>query len=176
MAIADMELLLTFLCALDPRGGRSPEGMHRWLVDQGLLDESAQLDQSDLVRAVHARAAISSLLWERHGATPDPRTRPTLEAITAAAPLRVEIGTDGAPRLVATGSGLNRALAQLVSILYSADVAGDLDRLKVCKQCRWPFLDTTRNRSRVWCDMATCGSQQKARAYRSRRASAANQR
>jgi predicted RNA-binding Zn ribbon-like protein len=40
--------------------------------------------------------------------------------------------------------------------------------------CGWLFLDGTRNRSRRWCDMATCGNRAKGRRhYERRRASAA---
>ena len=44
----------------------------------------------------------------------------------------------------------------------------ELDRLKRCPSdnCRWLFLDHTKNRSRRWCDMATCGNQAKARKHR----------
>ena len=43
-----------------------------------------------------------------------------------------------------------------------------LDRLKRCPadNCHWLFLDRTKNRSRRWCDMATCGNRAKARQHR----------
>ncbi|WP_139906574.1 ABATE domain-containing protein [Brevibacterium sediminis] len=37
-----------------------------------------------------------------------------------------------------------------------------LDRLKSCPGCRWLFFDTSRNRSRRWCSMQTCGGRDKA--------------
>lgn len=43
-----------------------------------------------------------------------------------------------------------------------------LDRVKQCdpeEGCGWLFLDTTRNRSRRWCSMESCGSAAKARAW-----------
>jgi predicted RNA-binding Zn ribbon-like protein len=49
---------------------------------------------------------------------------------------------------------------------------GPLDRLHVCHDCRWLFLDTTRNRSRRWCSMNECGARAKMRRYRARRATA----
>ncbi len=40
-------------------------------------------------------------------------------------------------------------------------------RLKVCANCGWLFLDRSRNRSRIWCDMTVCGNRAKAsRHYR----------
>lgn len=41
------------------------------------------------------------------------------------------------------------------------------ERLKICSNCGWLFLDRSRNRSRTWCDMAVCGNRAKAsRHYR----------
>ncbi|MEY8570587.1 CGNR zinc finger domain-containing protein [Brevibacterium linens] len=37
-----------------------------------------------------------------------------------------------------------------------------LDRLKSCPGCGWLFFDTSRNRSRRWCSMQTCGGRDKA--------------
>lgn len=42
---------------------------------------------------------------------------------------------------------------------------GPLDRLGACPNCGWLFLDTSKNRRRRWCSMATCGSREKARRY-----------
>ncbi|MHA7970574.1 CGNR zinc finger domain-containing protein [Rhizobium sp. CAU 1783] len=36
------------------------------------------------------------------------------------------------------------------------------DRLKICGNCGWLFIDKSRNRSRTWCDMAVCGNRMKA--------------
>jgi predicted RNA-binding Zn ribbon-like protein len=38
---------------------------------------------------------------------------------------------------------------------------GPLERLKTCGNCRWLFLDQSRNRSRRWCSMEECGIQMK---------------
>ena len=44
------------------------------------------------------------------------------------------------------------------------------ERLKICPNCGWLFLDRSRNRSRAWCDMAVCGNRVKAsRHYRRNR-------
>lgn len=45
-----------------------------------------------------------------------------------------------------------------------------LERVKICGNCGWLFVDRSRNSSRVWCDMAVCGNRRKAaRHYRRRR-------
>ncbi len=38
-----------------------------------------------------------------------------------------------------------------------------MQRCKVCPQCSWLFVDRSKNRSRVWCDMAVCGNRTKAK-------------
>jgi predicted RNA-binding Zn ribbon-like protein len=46
----------------------------------------------------------------------------------------------------------------------------DTERLKICPNCEWLFIDRSKNRSRTWCDMAVCGNRAKARLhYRKKR-------
>jgi predicted RNA-binding Zn ribbon-like protein len=48
--------------------------------------------------------------------------------------------------------------------------SGDRQRLKICGNsgCRWVFYDSSKNRSRRWCDSNLCGNLFKVRRYRSR--------
>ena len=48
--------------------------------------------------------------------------------------------------------------------------SGNLDRLKLCAGCYWIFLDASRNRSRRWCTMEVCGTDEKKRRYVAKRA------
>jgi len=41
----------------------------------------------------------------------------------------------------------------------------ELRRVKECPGCGWLFLDTSKNRSRRWCSMNTCGARDKMRRY-----------
>lgn len=43
------------------------------------------------------------------------------------------------------------------------------ERLKICPNCDWLFLDRSKNRSRTWCDMAVCGNRAKARLHYGRK-------
>lgn len=49
--------------------------------------------------------------------------------------------------------------------------AGRFERLKQCANhdCGWLFVDNSKNNSRRWCDMATCGNLVKGRRHRQRR-------
>ena len=49
-------------------------------------------------------------------------------------------------------------------------VSEEVKRLRMCgnPECRWLFLDTSKNRKRRWCDMKVCGNRMKARRFQSR--------
>jgi predicted RNA-binding Zn ribbon-like protein len=78
-------------------------------------------------------------------------------------------------RLCLTGEGLHRGLENaphpekplwLIALSAEALLLGDrLPRVKACDNCGWLFLDTSKNGARRWCNMQTCGSQIKAKAY-----------
>ncbi len=72
---------------------------------------------------------------------------------------------DGRPRTVP----LDATGAILLAAVRLAD-DGDWARVKLCaaETCRWAFVDGSRNRSRSWCSMDTCGNRAKARSFRSR--------
>lgn len=62
---------------------------------------------------------------------------------------------------------INRILRSTVDMLTSDEI----ERVKECaaKTCGWLFIDRSRSRNRRWCEMRTCGSQSKARAYYQRK-------
>jgi predicted RNA-binding Zn ribbon-like protein len=49
-------------------------------------------------------------------------------------------------------------------------VSEDAERVKSCGDptCRWLFLDLSKNHTRRWCDMKTCGNRMKARRHQAR--------
>ena len=50
-------------------------------------------------------------------------------------------------------------------------VSAELQRLRECAdpECGWLFLDFSRNHSRRWCSMESCGNRAKARRFYRRR-------
>ncbi len=56
-------------------------------------------------------------------------------------------------------------LAQSAVALLAGDAA---EKIRACAnaECRWLFLDTSKNHSRRWCDMAVCGNRMKARRFK----------
>lgn len=77
---------------------------------------------------------------------------------------KISCGWDfqGAPPVAVLGPIVWRAVELLEH--------GPLDRVKECgaEDCGWLFLDTSKNRSRQWCSMQTCGNVSKVRRFRER--------
>ena len=44
----------------------------------------------------------------------------------------------------------------------------NVQQVRACAnpECRWLFLDTSKNHTRRWCDMKLCGNRMKARRYK----------
>jgi predicted RNA-binding Zn ribbon-like protein len=54
-------------------------------------------------------------------------------------------------------------------------ISDELLRVRECErpECRWLFLDTSKNHTRRWCDMKVCGNRTKAQRFRAQRKTAA---
>jgi predicted RNA-binding Zn ribbon-like protein len=53
-------------------------------------------------------------------------------------------------------------------VLYSAGqilLSSELRQVKECPNCGWLFMDRSKNQSRRWCSMDTCGARDKMRRY-----------
>jgi predicted RNA-binding Zn ribbon-like protein len=61
------------------------------------------------------------------------------------------------------------ALDRLVHSAADLVLTGPCDRLRVCGNCPWLFLDLSRNGSRRWCSMESCGTAVKVRRLTERR-------
>jgi predicted RNA-binding Zn ribbon-like protein len=62
----------------------------------------------------------------------------------------------------------DRIIGSLAWVAVDLLRSDELGRLKRCppQDCRWLFIDRTKNGSRRWCDMATCGNRAKTRSRR----------
>jgi predicted RNA-binding Zn ribbon-like protein len=68
-------------------------------------------------------------------------------------------------------SDADRLIGKIVRSAVELLTTGDIQFVKKCAadHCGWLFMDDSRSRNRRWCEMRTCGSQQKARAYYQRK-------
>ena len=71
---------------------------------------------------------------------------------------------------VGTEAALDRMLWSIGHSAAELLTTADSSRLRECsgEECGWLFEDTSRNRSRQWCDMQDCGNLAKVRRYRTR--------
>lgn len=67
-------------------------------------------------------------------------------------------------------TALDRILWPISQSAAELLTSSHLSRLRQCggNECGWLFLDTSRNGSRLWCDMKDCGNRAKVQRFRSR--------
>jgi predicted RNA-binding Zn ribbon-like protein len=154
-----------------------------WLSHAGLLPESAVtqlLDRAVADRAEARRAHTDALMLReamyRVFAAQARHVHPPVEDLAMLANAYRE--ALGNARLAAArdhtdwtweGDDPRRALWQPAHAAIDLLRSERLERLRQCRNCRWLFLDASKNRSRRWCSMAHCGSDAKVRAARVRR-------
>jgi predicted RNA-binding Zn ribbon-like protein len=149
----------------------TPDALEAWLQGRGLLAGRDRVDADTFVAARALRAALRELaLANTLGKPPAPERREAIDDTLGAFPLAVRL-TGSAPGLAPAADGAALPLARLVTIVAEAQLAGDWERMKACRQetCGWLFYDGSRNRSSSWCSMQICGGREKARAYRRKR-------
>ncbi len=66
-----------------------------------------------------------------------------------------------------TGPTLERILWPIVTSAAELLVSDNVGKIRECEagDCYWLFLDNSRNRSRRWCSMSSCGNREKARRH-----------
>jgi predicted RNA-binding Zn ribbon-like protein len=130
--------------------------------------------QRVLASTVRLREALAAVLYARieGGKVPAAQIQLLEQQFHAAAMHRRLAAGD--THLEWSWSGLERQaeiplwmLAQAASDLL---VSSDAELVKDCGDptCRWLFLDVSKNHTRRWCDMKTCGNRMKARRHHAR--------
>ena len=177
-------------------GSRDGERKERLTSYDALLDWSIQVgvtsgrraavlrrtarDRADEAGAVVDRAiALREALFRIVSAAADHRRPPPSDVdllndeLSLAAPharLRPR-GADFCWELRTTEDDLDQVLWSIVRAAADLLTSEQVERVVECGSdgCSWLFLDTSRNRRRRWCDMASCGNRAKARRHRARR-------
>jgi predicted RNA-binding Zn ribbon-like protein len=172
-----LHLLQDFVNTNDVEGDddvlASPELMHDWLAERGLIDQSDGVPEAAWRRAIDIREGLRALGRVNND---EPLDAAQLAAMNrAAADVPVLVGVDSTDwRLRPAEAGVDGFLGGILATLARAMADGSWSRVKSCRNdtCRWLFYDHSRNRSGTWCTMAICGSRMKSRAYRSRQKAA----
>jgi predicted RNA-binding Zn ribbon-like protein len=150
----------------------TPDALTDWLRSRDLLPDGVEVDAGSFVRARALRKVLRALASRNaHGSTSTDDLRVEFDTVAFAMPLRVALGKRGDLRIAPADSGVNGALAEILSRVFEAQSSGEWRRLKSCPgpHCGWLFYDASRNASSRWCSMSICGNRTKTAAYRQRR-------
>jgi len=134
-------------------------------------DPAAILQQAIQLREALATITYAWLDEVPTGSSTEPL--PLLEDLFKQAALHRRLKPEDG-HLLWSWKGLSRHLASPLWLLaQSANellTSSDILRLRACGSdtCRWVFLDTSKNHTRRWCDMKTCGNRMKARRFHAR--------
>jgi predicted RNA-binding Zn ribbon-like protein len=150
-----------------------PEALRAWLAERGLMDLSEPVSDADLTRAIDVREGLRALLLAHNGEDADAAKVARLDRAAGRAGMRASFAS-GTPELVPGPAGVDGALASILAIVAASAEQGTWERLKACPRdcCLWAFYDKSKNHSKRWCSMESCGNVEKARAFRHRRRSA----
>jgi predicted RNA-binding Zn ribbon-like protein len=126
-----------------------------------------------LVEARRVRAALRTLA-ERGTQSPKARADALAEINRilgrSTGTRRLEERPDGGyvRTFVTVGDAFAGLMLPVVDSAADSLISGELARVRRCSDPRCPrvFLDTTKNGTRRWCDMATCGNRAKAARHR----------
>lgn len=156
---------------------RGTSRQHDWLEPPANAErwgEAAKLDVpvvTDVVRLREFREVLArTFLAVADGANPGVADIAAIGDLAAAGWARRRLRfPDGAPAAVwsdAAPSLLTELALDAASLLTSGEALG---KVTACPECRWLFLDTSRNHSRRWCDPADCGNRARQRRHYQRR-------
>jgi predicted RNA-binding Zn ribbon-like protein len=124
--------------------------------------------------AVELREALAAVLYAwMDGGKPPAAQVETLERHFQAAALHRRLRL-AESQLVWSWSGLEQEaeipLWKLAEAASDLLVTSEAERVRECGDptCRWLFLDISKNHTRRWCNMKTCGNRMKARRHHAR--------
>ncbi len=155
----------------------------RWIETGGLLSREAgsrlarasardsHAADAVLRRAIALREALYRLFTTLVAGEAPPASDLRLlnEELAAAMVHRRLVPSEAGFELAWSGDG-DELAEPLWSVALSAAellTSGSIARVKSCASdtCAWVFMDESRNRSRQWCEMETCGNRAKARRH-----------
>lgn len=143
----------------------SRELFERWLTAERVAESGLiGVSSADVELARTTRDALNALIDED-----SPRNAAHLDTIASQLPLHVRFEADRS-HLEPAATGIRGLTGRVLGIAHDAMRGGTWSRLSHCHndECQWAFLDQSKNHSRRWCDMKSCGTKAKSRAYRAR--------
>jgi predicted RNA-binding Zn ribbon-like protein len=188
----DAERVLAFINTLSARPTGAPverlgsyEALVTWAREQHLVSAAAadrlvaesrkhpHLASAVLARARSFREALNGLAEAiDSGRQPHADVLHTISQCLANAYANGRlVPHEGALQWIASADDdLDRVVWEIGRAAGRLVVSDRLGRLRACaaSDCGWWFADETKNRSRRWCDMKTCGNREKIKRFRSK--------
>ena len=144
------------------------EARTSWEEATGPTAAELAITETDLDGLRMFRDALRLLVTRDNSGNSDTRGHGTLSLPLAAVVLRMD--DDGQVRVEPRGSGWQAIASMALIEIMEAQRVDTWRRLKTCREarCRAAFYDRSRNNSKVWHDVHTCGNAVNVRAYRTR--------
>jgi predicted RNA-binding Zn ribbon-like protein len=146
---------------------KSLELARAWCLSHGL---PPPLDDAHVALLRAFREALRDLLFANNGEGDRQSAWGALSPFLAKARLGLTIDPQRGLELQPLSHEAEGPIASLLAIVYESLRQGTWSRLRACRKqsCRFAYYDRTKNGSRAWCSMATCGNQAKAQRRRQR--------
>jgi predicted RNA-binding Zn ribbon-like protein len=165
-----LDLLRLFINTWDfPKGPDAlgtVESASAWCRAHGLAPVSNPREQT---RLRGFREALRDLLFAQNGGEATVGWE-ALRPFARSAQFAVALDPARGPVLEPGGAGADRTIATILGIVHEAVAEGNWARLHACRRddCKFAYYDRSKNGSRAWCSMATCGNREKAQRRRAR--------
>lgn len=143
------------------------EGAAGWCLSHGLAPVA---DAGELERLRAFREALRDVLFANNGEGDAAKAWEGLRSFVGAARLGLVVDPGRGLELSPLDRKNEGALAALLAIVFESLLDRSWFHLRACRKasCRFVYYDRTKNASRAWCNMATCGNQAKAQRRRQR--------
>ena len=135
-----------------------------WCLSHGLAPAK---DAGHLAQLRDFRETLRDLLFANNGEGDAPAAWERMQPFLASTRLSLAVNPARGLELRPEDKG---PIASLLAVVYESELLGTWPRLRACRKatCRFAYYDQTKNASRAWCSMATCGNQAKAQRRRQR--------
>lgn len=163
-----LELVRRFVNTIELPGGPDEldglEQARAWCLSYGLAPPK---DEGHVMLLRDFRETLRELLFANNGEGDGPAAWERMRPFLASTRLGLAVNPAHGLELMPEDKG---PIASLLAIVYESQLLGTWPRLRACRKpsCRFAYYDHTKNASRAWCSMATCGNQAKAQRRRRR--------
>lgn len=167
-APGSLELVRRFVNTIElPAGPDELDALQRaraWCLSYGLAPPK---DEGHVGLLRDFRETLRELLFANNGEGNGPAAWERMRPFLASTRLGLAVNPSHGLELMPEDKG---PIASLLAIVYESQLLGTWPRLRACRKasCRFAYYDHTKNASRAWCSMATCGNQAKAQRRRQR--------